>query len=77
MKKINLNVDEKLLAEIDDAADRKHMTRTAYLLAAAEERLAADRFLESNPEIMRKMSELKEALSQVALDSNLLDSSNT
>lgn len=70
MKKINMNIDEDLLARIDDAADRKHITRTAYMLTACEERLAADAFLASQPDIMKKMVELKDALSQVAMNTD-------
>lgn len=77
VKRVNITVDEQLLKEIDEAALHKNMTRSAYLLAAAQERMAADRFLQARPDILLKMVDLKEALSQVAMNSDLLDSSNT
>ena len=66
MKKININFDEELLARIDDRADKKHMTRTAYITSAVLDRLATDDFLEAQPDIQKKMQELTDALSEVA-----------
>lgn len=70
MKKININVPEDLLAKIDDLADQKHMTRTAYILSAVADRISADEFLKAQPDINRKMKELTEALSEVAKTSD-------
>ena len=66
MKKININFDEELLAKIDDLADQKHMTRTAYITNAVIDRISADEFLKAQPDIDRKMKELTEALNEVA-----------
>lgn len=65
-KKININVPLELLAMIDDEADRKHMTRTAYMLDAIQQRLEIDTFLREQPNITKKFNELTEALSEVA-----------
>ncbi len=65
-KKININVPEELLARLDDEADMKHMTRTAYILGAVQKSLEADAFLRAQPDIQRKLTELNEALSSVA-----------
>lgn len=70
MKKINMNVPEELLQQIDDEADLKHMTRTAYILNACQKSLEADRFLRAQPDIQRKMAELSEALNEVAKTSD-------
>lgn len=69
-KKININIPHDLLAQIDDEADKKHMTRTAYMLNAIQLKLDADRFLEKQPDIMRKMQELQGALEEVAQNSD-------
>ena len=66
MKKININVPEEFLAKIDDFADQKHMTRTAYILSAVADRISTDEFLKAQPDITRKMQELTEALNEVA-----------
>lgn len=65
-KKININVPEDLLAKIDDEADLKHMTRTAYMLKAVQQSLEADAFLRQQPDIKRKLIELQDAMSSVA-----------
>lgn len=65
-KKININVPEDLLAKIDDEADQKHMTRTAYMLRAVQQSLEADAFLRQQPDIKRKLIELQDAMSSVA-----------
>ena len=66
MKKININIDEDLLAKLDDMADQKHMTRTAYIVNAVIDRIQTDEFLKAQPDIQRKMKELTDALSEVA-----------
>lgn len=65
-KKININIPEDLLTRIDDEADLKHMTRTAYIIRAVSQMVEADTFLRKQPDIQRKMTELSEALSSVA-----------
>lgn len=65
-KKININVPEDLLAKIDDEADLKHMTRTAYMLRAVTQSLETDAFLRQQPDIKRKLIELQDAMSSVA-----------
>lgn len=65
-KKININIPEDLLTRIDDEADLKHMTRTAYIIRAVTQMVEADTFLRKQPDIQRKMTELSEALSSVA-----------
>lgn len=64
-KKININVPEDLLAKIDDEADLKHMTRTAYMLNAVTQSLEADAFLRQQPDIKRKLLELQDAMSSI------------
>lgn len=66
MKKININVPEELLLRIDEEADLKHMTRTAYIIRATSQAVQADTFLREQPDIQRKVTELTEALSSVA-----------
>lgn len=65
-KKININIPEDLLTRIDDEADLKHMTRTAYIIRAVTQMVEADTFLRKQPDIKQKMAELSEALSSVA-----------
>lgn len=65
-KKVNINIPLDLLRRIDDEADLKHMTRTAYIIRATTQMVEADTFLRKQPDIQRKMTELTEALSAVA-----------
>ena len=65
-KKININVPVELLQAIDDEADRKQITRTAYMLNAIKDRLAVDTFLREQPDIQKKLNDLNDSLSEVA-----------
>lgn len=65
-KKININVPVELLQAIDDEADRKQITRTAYMLNAIQSKLAVDTFLREQPDIQKKLNDLNDSLEEVA-----------
>ena len=57
--RINLNVPDELLAQVDDAAKAMYMTRTAWLIMAMQQRLQTDTVAKSLPMITEMYNDAK------------------
>ncbi len=58
--RINISMDESLVKKIDEAANKMHVSRSAYIAIAASQKMQADEMLNNMPEILRLLQVIKE-----------------
>lgn len=69
--RININISEELLAQIDEKAKALFISRSAYIATALSQKLQNDKLMDSMPEMLQTMKsavELEKA-KQVSSDS--------
>ena len=69
--RININISEELLAQIDEKAKALYISRSAYIATALSQKLQNDKLMDSMPEMLKTMKsavELEKA-KQVSSDS--------
>lgn len=55
--RININISEELLAQIDEKAKALYISRSAYIATALSQKLQSDKLMGNIPEIMQTMKE--------------------
>lgn len=55
--RININISEELLAQIDEKAKALYISRSAYIATALSQKLQSDKLMDNMPEIMQTMKE--------------------
>lgn len=58
--KVNFNLPDELVAQIDERAKKMFITRTAWVITAISQKLQGDVMVEQLPEILRKMQQESE-----------------
>lgn len=51
--RINISIDEGLLRKVDEAANKMHVSRSAYIAFAVSQKIQADEMLKNMPELLR------------------------
>lgn len=57
--RINLNISDSLLEKIDKKCKELYLSRTAYITTACVYKLQLDETIESLPEVLKKIDELR------------------
>lgn len=55
--RININLSEELLKQIDERAKALYISRSAYIATALSQKLQSDKMLDNMPELMQTMKE--------------------
>lgn len=55
--RININLSEELLKQIDERAKALYISRSAYIATALSQKLQSDKMLDNMPELMQIMKE--------------------
>ena len=55
--RVNINLSEELLNQIDEKARALYISRSAYIATALSQKLQSDKMMDSMPEIMQTMKE--------------------
>ena len=58
--RLNISMDEDLVKKVDEAANRMHVSRSAYIAFAVSQKMKADEMLNNMPEVLRLLREIKE-----------------
>lgn len=58
IRKVNFNLPEELIAELDAEASLQHINRTQYVIKACEQVLQKDQYLRNQPAVQMKLQEL-------------------
>nr|CDL66298.1 unnamed protein product [uncultured bacterium] len=55
--RVNINLSEELLNQIDEKARALYISRSAYIATALSQKLQSDKMMDNMPEIMQTMKE--------------------
>lgn len=55
--RVNINLSEELLNQIDEKARALYISRSAYIATALSQKLQSDKMMDNIPEIMQTMKE--------------------
>lgn len=55
--RVNINLSEELLNQIDEKARALYISRSAYIATALSQKLLSDKMMDNMPEIMQTMKE--------------------
>lgn len=55
--RININLSEELLKQIDERAKALYISRSAYIATALSQKLQSDKMFDNMPELMQTMKE--------------------
>lgn len=55
--RVNINLSEELLNQIDEKARALYISRSAYIAASLSQKLQSDKMMDNMPEIMQTMKE--------------------
>jgi len=58
--RINISMDEDLVKKVDEAANRMHVSRSAYIAFAVSQKLQADEMLNNMPEVLNLLRQIRE-----------------
>ena len=65
INRINLTIDENLLKQLDEQANKMHISRSAYISVAISQKIQSDETLKALPELIK--------LAQKGLEGELKD----
>lgn len=55
--RININLSEELLKQIDEKAKSLYISRSAYIATALVQKMQSDKMMDNMPELMKTMKE--------------------
>lgn len=56
--RININLSEELLKQIDEKAKSLYISRSAYIATALVQKMQSDKMMDNMPEMMKTMKEV-------------------
>lgn len=65
--RVNINLSEELLNQIDEKARALYISRSAYIATALSQKLQSDKMMDNMPEIMQTMKEAVQIEKEKAL----------
>jgi len=65
--RVNINLSEELLNQIDEKARALYISRSAYIATALSQKLQSDKMMDNMPEIMQTMKEAVRIEKETAL----------
>lgn len=65
--RVNINLSEELLNQIDEKARALYISRSAYIATALSQKLQSDKMMDNMPEIMQTMKEAVRIEKEMAL----------
>jgi len=57
--RVNINMDEDLIRKVDEAANKMHVSRSAYIAFAVSQKIQADEILCNVPELLKLLQKMK------------------
>lgn len=71
--RVNINLSEDLLKQIDEKAKSLFISRSAYISTALSQKLQSDKLMDNIPEIMQTMKEAVRLENQKSLPDQVVD----
>ena len=58
--RLNISMDENLVKKVDEAANKMHVSRSAYIAFAVSQKMQADEVLNNMPEVLNLLRQIRE-----------------
>ncbi len=58
--RLNISMDENLVRKVDEAANKMHVSRSAYIAFAVSQKMQADEVLNNMPEVLNLLRQIRE-----------------
>lgn len=57
--RLNINMDEDLVRKVDEAANKMHVSRSAYIAFAVSQKIQFDEMLSNVPELLKLLQTIQ------------------